>query len=780
MLIFATKLKSKRMRNQTLRLLTLIGLGCCLNLQAQETTEAPRLTAHNIEEVVAAMTLEEKAMMLTGNMAGIGTAAAGGDMIGRTEILVPGAAGTTYPITRLGIPPTVMADGPAGLRIDPTRNGDDRTYYCTGFPTGICLAASWNTALVEHVGEAIGNEVHEYGADVLLAPGMNIMRHPLCGRNFEYYSEDPLLAGKIAAAYIRGVQQNGVGTSIKHFAANNQETNRMNNDARISQRALREIYLRPFEIAVKEAKPWTVMSSYNKVNGVYTQDSHELLTNILRNEWGYEGIVVTDWTMPRKAAMQIAAGNDLLMPGLPQQQADIIQAVKDGTLKIEDVDQGVKRILAYIVKTPRFQQYAFSNQPDLKAHATVARQSAAEGMVLLKNDEHTLPLPEGAGGRLALFGINSYDLLAGGTGSGDVNKAYVVDLLEGLRQAGFTVSKDLQTLYESYRDYARKQQDSEGYEWYETRPKLTEMPISRALAEQQAATADVALVTISRLAGEGSDRTITDDFRLTATERQMLDEVTDAFHAQGKRVVVVLNVGGAIETASWKDGVDAILMAWQAGQEGGNSIADVLTGKVSPSGRLPLTFPINIMDEPSSKNFPLHKQKSADDIPFMPKMEKRNVDYTEYEEGIYVGYRFFCTTGKRVSYPFGYGLSYTTFAYSQPKVTKTTNGFQVKVTVSNTGQYKGKEVVQLYVSAPSDKLDKPIRELKAFAKTKELAPGERETLTLTVANSDLASYDEAQQAWVTAKGQYQIQLASNAEDIRVTANYDHSSLRSFR
>ncbi|MDE6270593.1 MAG: glycoside hydrolase family 3 protein, partial [Muribaculaceae bacterium] len=393
--------------------------------------KTPKLGKDSIDDVLAAMTLEEKAHLIVGTgMAGFND----GDsaVVGETRNIVPGAAGTTYPIERLGIPAIVLADGPAGLRINPTREGDSATYYCTHFPIGTLLACTWDTTLVSKVGAAIGNEVLEYGVDVLLAPALNIHRNPLCGRNFEYYSEDPLVAGKIAAAYVRGVQSNGVGTSVKHFAGNNQETNRMGNDAQVSPRALREIYLKGFETVVEEADPWTVMSSYNRINGTYTSESEELLQTLLRGEWNYGGMVMTDWFGGSDAPAQMRAGNDMLQPGLPKQYEAIVAAVNDGTLDIEVVDRNVRRILELITRTPRFKGYVASNNPDLEEHAKITRTSAADGMVLLKNEGNTLPLSK-ENKKVALYGCTSYNWIPGGTGSGNVNRAYTVSLLDGLK-----------------------------------------------------------------------------------------------------------------------------------------------------------------------------------------------------------------------------------------------------------------------------------------------------------------------------------------------------------
>ena len=758
------------MNNRLFPILMITALTSC-------THDVPQLGKAPVDEVIKAMTIEEKANVVIGS----GMEGFTGDeaVIGATLSLVPGAAGTTYAIPRLGIPAIALADGPAGLRINPTREGDKHTYYCTHFPIATLLASTWNQELVEKVGAAIGNEALEYGADILLAPALNIRRHPLCGRNFEYYSEDPFVSGEIAAAYVRGVQRNGVGTSIKHFAANNQETNRMGNDSRVSQRALREIYLKGFEIAVKESEPWTVMSSYNYINGVYASESKELLTTLLRDEWGFKGAVMTDWFGGKDALAQMEAGNDMLQPGTDKQRETIVEGVRTGKLDESVLDRNVKRILELIQKTPRFKKYEYSNSPDLEAHAELTRQAASEGMVLLKNEKETLPLPS-AIKRISVFGCSSYEFVAGGAGSGNVNRAYTVSLLDGLRNAGYTVDESLKPFYDTYikEENRRNAPDPNNkYAQFMPTPRPVEMSLTVKQIQYQANMSDVAIVTLGRMSGEFLDRTSA-DFNLSREERLLLEDVCNIFHTAGKRVIVILNIGDVIETASWKELPDAILCAWQAGQEGGNSVADILAGKVSPSGKLPITFPNRLEDATSYANFPIDQTTDIDVVDKGEKSSNRkNIDYTNYEEDIYVGYRYFDTFGKQVSYPFGYGLSYTDFEYSKPSIKKQNGIFTITLQVKNTGRAKGKEIAQLYVASPEETLiTKPEKDLKAFAKTKELRPGESAIISLSVKEADLAYYDEATAAWTTEAGVYQFLIGASSRDIRTTLQAEVSPM----
>ena len=694
-------------------------------------------------------------------------------MLGHQKKLVAGAAGTTVAIPRLGIPATVVADGPAGVHIDAHRDNTQQTFFATGFPIGTCLASSWNTDLVEQVGRAIGNETLEYGIDVILGPGMNLHRNPLCGRNFEYYSEDPVVTGLIGAAVIKGIQSQGVGVSAKHFAVNSQETARTKVDERVSQRALRELYLKGFEMAVRQSKPWTLMSSYNIINGVYAQGNKDLLTTVLRDEWGYKGIVMTDWIGKREqlpTEQEVAAGNDLMMPGYPAQAEDIIQAVKAGRLDIKDVDRNVRNMLEYIVKTPRFKGYQFSNKPDLKAHAAITRQSSTEGMVLLKN---TGVLPIRNLKTVALFGVNSYDFLSGGLGSGCVNVPYVVDMVTGLKNIGVTTTPLLTEIYQNYVKFAKAKlkADKNPIMWFldQGQPKLDEIEISDRCVQHEVQEADAAIITIGRQAGEGMDRKIDGEFNLTKMEQDMIFRVSDQFHAQGKPVIVIINSGSVMETASWRDRADAILCAWQPGEEGGNSVADVLTGKANPSGKLTMTWPIAATDHPSTRNFP-------QDLDMYTYREMQgwesgipNESFTNHEEDIYVGYRYFDTFDRQVAYPFGFGLSYTTFDFSQPKVKVSDNEVMVSITVKNTGKVSGKEVAQVYVSAPKGTLEKPVHELKAFAKTRELKPGEQQTLVMNLQKRELASFDESHSQWLAEAGTYTFAIGASSRDIKATA-----------
>ncbi|WP_053970836.1 glycoside hydrolase family 3 protein [Mangrovimonas sp. ST2L15] len=727
----------------------------------------PQLGKNPISEVIKAMTNEEKAHML------LGSEMFGDSIHGEPRMKAPGSAGTTYTIPRLNIPALLLADGPAGVRIAPTRPNDSHTYYGTAFPVGTALASSWNTELVEHVGVAIGEEVRDYGIDVLLAPALNIHRNPLCGRNFEYYSEDPLVSGEIAAAYINGVQSNGVGTSVKHFVANNQETNRFSIDAQISERAMREIYLKGFEMAIKKAEPWTVMSSYNKVNGKYTSESHDILQDILRNEWGFKGFVMSDWfggyesletigNGNSNVVAQMNAGNDVLMPGTQNQYNLLLEAINSGELSEEVVNRNIEAILKVVLQSPVFKNQKFSNTPDLKGHAKIARESAAESMVLLKNNDGILPFSTKSKS-VALFGTTSYNFISGGTGSGDVNEAYTVSLLEGLNNSSVKTSNFIEEAYVGYvkeeAEKERKRREANGAIF--TPPKrMVELDVPNNLIDQSAKQDAMAIITIGRNSGEFGDRDINEDFYLAQDEIKLIENVSKAFHEQNKKVVVILNIGGVIETFTWKDKVDAILLTWQLGQEGGNAVADVLLGKVNPSGKLPMTFPVDYNNHLSSVGWP-----------GMPVSDPKEIDYSE---DIYVGYRYFDTFNIEPSYEFGFGKSYTSFTLSDLYISDRIiqKEVKIKVKVTNNGSVSGKEVVQLYVSAPGISLKKPNMELKGFEKTKILKPGQSQILEFIITLDDLVSFDDNLNAWVAENGNYKVYLGNSSKNLILTETFD--------
>ena len=734
--------------------------GHSLNATAQQ------LKAETIDEVVKAMTLEEKCHMVLGR-----------GMHFNDEAKFPGTAGSTFSISRLGVPETYCADSQQGLRMSAKRPWDHREYYPTDFVASMTLASTWDREAAFKVGQGIGNEVREFGLDWILSPAMNLIRNPLCGRNHEYYSEDPYLSGTIAAGYVRGVQSEGTAACPKHFVANNQETNRNNNISQVSQRALREIYLKAFEIMVKESDPWTIMTSYNKLNGPYAVQNRELLTTIVRDEWGWKGMFVSDWNAGDDAVAAMMAGNDMLQPGQDRQYQAIFEAAKSGKLPMEVLDANVRRILEYVVKTHNFKGYQANSEPNLKAHAQVVRQVGADGIVLLKNSG-VLPL---AGKRVALFGCTSYDWISGGSGFGGTSLGrYTVSLVEGMRSAGYEVYKPLISLYTKHLADEEKRLFPNG------RPAFSLMPPARADEKQFTADelnaaidgSDVAIISLGRKSGEAADRSES-DFYLKEGEKQLIKAVSEAYHAKGKQVVVLLDICSPIDVASWQNQIDALVCTWQGGQESGFSVADVLCGDVNPNGKLPMTFQVKYGDAYADKNFPANVDDKTMGSMFMwgrnkddakKREPQANIDYTNYEEDIYVGYRYFDSFGKPVAYPFGFGLSYTTFAYENMSVSEANGVYTVKVDVKNTGKVAGRNVVELFVAAPnSKKLNKPEKELRNYAKTRLLQPGETEAVVMTVKTEDLASFNENASAWKTDAGTYSFLICSSASDVEAKA-----------
>ncbi len=630
----------------------------------------------------------------------------------------------TKPVARLGIPSLLMTDGPHGMRLSATPDGIPAP--ATAFPTGVGLAASWNAGLIETVGRTIGAECRNSGVDLLLGPALNIKRSPLCGRNFEYYSEDPWLAGNIAAAFVRGLQSTGVGACLKHYALNNMEKNRQNSDSVCNMRAMHEIYLSAFERAVRESSPWTVMCSYNKINGTYASEHRYLMTEVLRDMWGFDGFVMTDWGALNDRVEAVRAGVELEMPasgGVTDRE--LVKTVESGLLDEGELDRAVERLLRVIDRRDQVQALIPAPSVDLADHHRFARQVAAECMVLLKNEGSLLPLA--ADKTIAVIGPFAEQARVQGGGSSRV-PCWRTDVpLEELR-------KLLPDVYYAPGCKADAEQSD---------PELLE------LAVRTAAEADIAVVFLGlpdRIESEGYDRV---DMRLPAAQEKLLDAVL----AVRPETVVVLMNGSPVEMP-WADRVPAVLEAYLGGSAAGGAIADLLTGCVSPSGRLAESFPYLLEHNPSYLHFP---------------DEDRTV---RYAEEIYVGYRHYTTCKTAVRFPFGHGLGYTTFEYSRLRFSQVAmlegETLTVSCRVRNTGDRSGKEVVQLYVSPCAGPVRRPERELKGFAKI-ELAPGGEQEVSFVLDKRSFSRFDALQDRWVADSGVYTVRIGASCTDIRLEA-----------
>ncbi len=747
---------------------------------AQEKNDLPAFKdkSKSLEErardLVSRMTTEEKIYMTVGDGKFLPSVDQKNIEVGTGIIIANQNAKLVIP--RLNLRKSALTDGPSGINRNPKPEGATDYTYTTAFPTSTCLAASWNTKLIEKVGEAFGNELLEYDYDLILMPALNLHRDPRCGRNFEYYSEDPLLSGKMAAAMVRGVQSKGVGATLKHFIANNQETNRRTYNAVISQRALREIYLRGFEIAVKEGKPKAIMTSYNRLNGFYTAENPELLQTVVRQEWGFNGLFMTDFDGYGDAVAKVRAGSNMLMGGNKQELKELTEAIKNKTLDVRTLDTNLVYNMMLKLDSPREKEGHHPGfKPDLKASAKIAREAAAEGMVLLKNENNTLPFRKVK--KVAVFGKMSYYLVESGTGSGSVrSNEYSVSVNEGIKAAGFKVLKDLEATYTAFIEKIKrenlvppyfdnpKMRKDNGIKGNQAPPHFKErlvaftddLSMSEEEIKKYEPKSNIAIVTLAKSGGENYENGY---LPITETELELVKNVCNVFHDAGKKVVVVVNVGGMWETASWRDYPDAILLAWQPGQEGGHAVADILKGAVNPSGKLPDSFPLKIEDVPSAGSFP----GVPEDNPYN----------SFYKEGVYVNYRYYDTFDTPVAYEFGYGLSYTSFEYSDLKLSNSTfsSKMRVEVRVKNSGEVAGKEIVQLYLAAPVTEIHKPVHELKGFAKTRLLKPGESQVLHFELDIHSLASFWGGINAWVADMGDYEVQMGASSKDIRLKATF---------
>lgn len=670
----------------------------------------PQLTPDGIRCVVAAMTLEEKAHMVAGIQ----------------EKALEHASGATLAIPRLGVPSIHVNDGPAGVR------------YGTSiwYPSVINISSSWDTALAQEIGVSMAEDALVIGIDVILAPGMNIQKNVLCGRNFEYVSEDPILTAYIAAAYTDGIQSKGVGVSLKHFAANNQETSRSQISANVTERALREIYLKAFGMVVESSDPYTIMSSYNLINGQRVAVRYDLLTTYLRGEVGFKGLVMSDWGSGGTVVEKVNAGNDINMPGNETDPADLIAAYEAGQVDPLMLDAACRNILGVVVRCPAYTGVEGENRLDYNSHGKQIAAAAADTMVLLKNEGSALPLADGT--TVAVFGNGAVQTVYGGAGSGSVSAQTTVSIIVGLNKAdGLTV-------------FDAKNNPFLGCEEHSATDASKDVEVTEAYASICAEGADVAVIVISRGSTEGTDRnTLEGDFRLNATERDMITRVSEAFHAKGKKVVVLLNTGSPIEVESWRGSVDAILWVGYPGERAGTSVAKVLTGEVNPSAKTTISWPMSYQSTPASRYFPGNA-----------------VDVTYYED-IYVGYRYYSTFDVTTAYPFGYGLSYTSFEYSDFTIEKQADGSVIaKVTVKNSGSVAGREIAQVYVSKPETTLEQAAFELAGFGKTRLLAPGESETLTMVIPVEALTSYDTENSRYFIDKGDYTFFVGSSSLDVR--------------
>jgi len=724
------------------------------------------------KDLVSQMTLEEKIGMIVGD----GRYLINAENERIADVFIANRNSKMI-LPKLGIKTTALTDGPSGINKNAAPEGAKGYTYTTSFPTSTCLAATWNTELIENIGKAYGNELLEYDYDLILMPALNLHRDPNCGRNFEYFSEDPLLSGKMASSIVKGIQSFGVGTTLKHFLANNQETNRRKYNAVVSQRALREIYLRGFEIAVKESHPWAIMTAYNKLNGFYTPELPELLQNIVREEWGFKGLYMTDFDMHYgDAVAQVRAGINMIMSGSEDELNQITTAVKNKTLDESTLDKNLFYNMKLKLNSPSMNGYKPSLKPDLNAHAKIAREAVGEGIVMLKNDTNTLPVKKKK--TAAVFGKISYYSIAAGTGSGGIrSNKYAISVNEGLKSAGFKILKEME---KNYMDFIEKTKRENLVPPYFDNPKMRkdngikgnqapphfkkrlvafskEQATPLADIKKYESKSDFAVITLGRSGGENYENGY---LPITQIEKDLVKNVCEIFHAKGKKVIVVLNVGGVWETASWRDYPDAILLVWQPGQEGGFAIADIINGTINPSGKLPDSFPIKYEDVPSSRSF--------------PGLPADNPINSFYEEGIYVGYRFYDTFNVPTAYEFGYGMSYTKFDYSNLKLSDNTFSKKIKITVDikNTGEVAGKEIVQLYLKAPSTKIEKPEKELKGFTKTRLLKPGESQQLSFELDERSLASFWSGKSAWVADKGEYEIRIGASSKDIRLKSTFE--------
>jgi beta-glucosidase len=663
--------------------------------------------------VIEVLTLDEKLTLLTGVGFSLGSPLEG------AAPFIPGVAGYTKALPEHDLPSLLLADGPAGLRFGRDDTGRP-VRRATAFPIATALASTWDQELAEEFGSALGKEARSHGIGVVLAPGMNIQRDPLGGRNYEYLSEDPLVSGVMAASIVRGIESEGVGATLKHFVANNQETNRTALDTIIDDNTLRSIYLRGFRIAVEEGRPSAIMTAYNLVNGTHTSQSEFLITDTLRGEWGFDGIVMTDWFAGDDPVAQVASGHSLLMPGSPGERDAISEAILTGELSDDQIDSAITPVVRQILR----QRDAEPAEVDWDQHANLARRIAADGMVLLKNG-NVLPLGDEVS-RISLFGVGGYNTIIGGTGSGDVAEWTSTSIAEGLEAAGFILHEDIAApTREAITAFTEQTPPPQSI--FDPVPYPDEIMFDPKTLALSAQTSDVAIFVLSRTTGEFRDRAVERDFELTAVERELLFAVSRAFAAESKDTVVILNVGGPVETDSWIENAAAVLVAWLPGQEAGHAVADVLKGSVNPSGRLTATWPRSYKDTSTAAHFP-GARTGAGAVPAYGGFAQAEPSEVSYEEGLLVGYRFFDQADVSPAFPLGYGISFTSFKLVDFRIRTDDEEVGLMARIRNTGPVSGRTPVMAFVRPGSS----AHRELVGFAKSEVLAPGEQADVTISL------------------------------------------------
>ncbi len=640
----------------------------------------------------------------------------------KITLLTGVASMETAGVSRLNIKGKRLSDGPHGVRIK-NRDYKDEKQNCTMFPNMCCLGATWDVELIERVGEALGKECSYRGIDMLLAPGINIKRNIVCGRNFEYVSEDPYVSGEIGAAYINGLQKAGVSASLKHFAANNQEKYRSTSSSEIDERTMREIYLKGFEIAVKKSRPESVMCAFNKLNSIWCAENKMLLTDILRDEWGYEGFVVSDWNAVEDVVKSLKAGLDLQMPANKNLYAEIKEAYEQGVVSEEEIDTVARRILHFILK-----EKAPTPQYDRNAQHECAREAAAAGTVLLKNNNKTLPITSDKYKKITVVGEFADRPLISGMGSAEVYPD-----IEYIDSPVAELKKRLPDVEIQYREYFRKSELPTTMLW----PKIGEY-------KNLIADSDAVIIFIGSHESEDTEYFDRRNVYFNPNYEMFIEEA----HRAGKKTIVVMQSGSAMILGDWNDYADSILQMWLGGEAAGSAIADILCGNVNPSGRLSETFP-NCM---------------RTDIEY-----PGNGEVVRYKEGFEVGYRYYDMHTDEICYPFGHGLSYTDFKYELENVEEKDETVKISVKLTNSGMVDGAEVMQIYVNDPVSTVSKPIKELKAFKKV-FIKQGESKTVVVEIQKSDLAYYNIMLREWIVEDGEYRFLIGSSSQDIRLDAS----------